>query len=90
LTPEALDVVSVVLEACPEAAVCEAWVTMTSLICPFRSCLEEYTVRADRAFLALPKYVGFFESFLKYEPAAATDMPAGRSLLHSAVFSLSR
>jgi hypothetical protein len=33
-------------------------------------------VRADRAFLALPKYVGFFEAFLKYEPAAATDMSA--------------
>jgi hypothetical protein len=28
----------------------------------------------DRAFLALPKYVGFFEAFLKHEPAAATDM----------------
>jgi hypothetical protein len=29
-----------------------------------------------RPSLALPKYVGFFEAFLKYEPAAATDMPA--------------
>jgi hypothetical protein len=38
---------------------------------PFRSCLEQkYRVRADRAFLALPKYVGFFEAFLKYEPAS--------------------
>jgi hypothetical protein len=41
---------------------------MTSLIgCPFRSCLEDTEVRTDRAFLALPKYVGFFEAFLKHE-----------------------
>jgi hypothetical protein len=45
-------------------------------------------VRADRAFLALPKYVGFFESFLKYEPAAATDMPADRRSSFDAAYLL--
>jgi hypothetical protein len=45
----------------------------------------------DQAFLALPKYVGFFEAFLKYEPAAATDMPAAApSFRTRLVFSLSR
>jgi hypothetical protein len=43
-------------------------------------------VRADRAFLALPKYVGFFEAFLKHEPAAATDMSADKTLLQSAAY----
>jgi hypothetical protein len=45
-------------------------------------------VRADRAFLALPKYVGFFVS--EYEPAAATDMSADKNPPSSAaIFSLS-
>jgi hypothetical protein len=51
---------------------------------PFRSCLEEYR-GACRPSLALPKYVGFFEAFLKYEPAAATDMLQIETLLQSAV-----
>jgi hypothetical protein len=58
LTPEALDVVSVVL-GMSEAAVCEAWVTTDILGCPSSGAFWNIHVRADRAFLALPKYVGF-------------------------------
>jgi hypothetical protein len=38
--------------------------------------LEDIQKCADRAFLALPKY-RLLRVFLKYEPAAATDMLAG-------------
>jgi hypothetical protein len=68
----------VLLEACPGCGGVRARFAVAT-VCTFRGCLEEKQVRADRAFLALPKYVGFFESFLRHEPAAATDMVAVKS-----------
>jgi hypothetical protein len=55
----------------------------TLIGCPFRSCLEtEYTVWMT-SLPGLAKVCGFFEVFLKSEPLLATDMPAGKLLLHA-------
>jgi hypothetical protein len=71
LTPEALDVVSVVLEACPEAAGVRAVVTNNDG-CPFRSCLEEIQGACRPSLLA--KVCRLLRGFSEVRPAAATDM----------------
>jgi hypothetical protein len=57
LTPEALDVVSGV-GGMSRLRVCGLGYSADRL--PLQELLGGTTVRADRAFLALPKYVGFF------------------------------
>jgi hypothetical protein len=64
LTPEALDVVSVVLEACPRLRCARLGSDDIADRLPFRSCL----VRSVPTEPFWPcQYVGFFEAFLKYE-----------------------
>jgi hypothetical protein len=76
LTPEALDVVSVVLEA-PEAAGEHGYGT-AMIGCPFRSCLEEYRGACRPSLPGLAKVCRLLRGVSEHEPAAATDMSADK------------
>jgi hypothetical protein len=79
--------VSVVLEACPEAAGVGYGDIADQL--PLQELLGGGTeVRADRAFLALPKYIGFFEAFLSMS-LLRRQICQKINVLHSGIFTLS-